>query len=211
MVQLSHPYMTTRRIIALTRWTFVGKVMSLLFNTLSRFIIAFLPRSKSLLISWSLSPSAVILETRNINSVTASTFSPSICRKQWAPFYLSVTGWIIMLRLSNDYTAGSNFKRPAWKFPAGVTMIACPLFPKEENVGSQGQKHWISVLIYSQNIGPWTPTVKSLRGHFGKEGNSELTWDWVEATKSLNLLSLISFVCLLYSVLLFQKNKFPFA
>ena len=65
MVQLSHPYMTTGKTIALTRQTFVGKVMSLLFNMLSRFVIAFVPRSKHLVISWLLSPSAVILETKN--------------------------------------------------------------------------------------------------------------------------------------------------
>ena len=65
-VQLSHPYMTTIKTIALTRWTFVGKVMSLLFNLLSRLIITFLPRSMHLLISWLHSPSAVILETKKI-------------------------------------------------------------------------------------------------------------------------------------------------
>ena len=78
MVQLSHPYMTTGKTIALTRWTFVGKVMSLLFNMLSRLVIAFLPRSKCLLISWLQSPSAVILEPRKIKSATVSTVSPSI-------------------------------------------------------------------------------------------------------------------------------------
>ena len=72
MVQLSHPYMTTEKSIALTRQTFVGKVMSLLFNMLSRFVIAFLPRSKHLLISWLQSPSAVILEFKKIKSVTVS-------------------------------------------------------------------------------------------------------------------------------------------
>ena len=77
-VQLSHPYMTTGKIIVLTRWTFVGKVMSLLFNMLSRFIIAFLARSKHLLISWLQSPSAVILEPKKIKSVTVYTFPPSI-------------------------------------------------------------------------------------------------------------------------------------
>ena len=66
MVQLSHPYMTTAKIIVLTRWTFVGKVMSLLFNMLSRLIMTFLPRSKRLLISWLQSPSAVILEPKKI-------------------------------------------------------------------------------------------------------------------------------------------------
>ena len=68
VVQLSHPHMTTGKTIALTRWTFVGKVMSLLFNMLSRFVIAFLPRSKCLLISWPQSPSAVILEPRKTKS-----------------------------------------------------------------------------------------------------------------------------------------------
>ena len=78
MVQLSHPYMTTGKTISLTRWTFVGKGMSLLFNMLSRSVIAFLPRSKSLLISWLQSPSAVILEPKKIKSVTVSIVSPSI-------------------------------------------------------------------------------------------------------------------------------------
>ena len=81
IVQLSHPYMTTGKIIALTRQTFVGKVVSLLFNMLSRLVITFLPRSKRLLISWLQSPSAVILEPRKIKSDTVSTVSPSICHE----------------------------------------------------------------------------------------------------------------------------------
>ena len=81
IVQLSHPYMTTGKIIALNRWTFVGKVMSLLFNMLSGLIIAFLPRSKRLLISWLQSPSAVILEPPKIKSLTFSIISPSICHE----------------------------------------------------------------------------------------------------------------------------------
>ena len=80
-VQLSHPYMTTGKTIALTRRTFVGKLMSLLFNMLSRLFIAFLPRSKHLLISWLQSPSAVILEPPKIKSDTVSTVSPSICHE----------------------------------------------------------------------------------------------------------------------------------
>ena len=78
IVQLSHPYMTTGKTIALTIWTFVSKVISLLFNMLSRFVTAFLPRSKRLLISWLQSQSTVILEPKNINSATVSTFSPSV-------------------------------------------------------------------------------------------------------------------------------------
>ena len=74
MVQLSHPYMTTGKTIALTRWTFVGKVMSLVFNMLSRFVIAFLPRSKQFIISWLQSPSAVILEPKKIKSLTVPLF-----------------------------------------------------------------------------------------------------------------------------------------
>ena len=78
-VQLSHPYMTTGKTIALSRQTIVGKVMTSLFNMLSRFVIAFLPRSKHLLISWLQSPSTVILETKKIKYVTLSISSPSIC------------------------------------------------------------------------------------------------------------------------------------
>ena len=81
IVLLSHPYMTTGKTIALTRWTFVGKVMSLLFNMLSRFVIAFLPRSRCLLISWLQSPSTVILEPEKIKSLTVSMVSPSICHE----------------------------------------------------------------------------------------------------------------------------------
>ena len=81
IVQLSHPYRTTGETIALTRRTFVGKVMFLLFNMLSRLVIAFLPRSKHLLISWLQSPSAVILEPRKIKSATVSFVSPSVCHE----------------------------------------------------------------------------------------------------------------------------------
>ena len=81
IVQLSHPYMTTGKIITLTRWTVAGKVMSLLFHMLSRLAITFLPRSKRLLISWLQSPSAVILEPEKIKSATFSTISPSICHE----------------------------------------------------------------------------------------------------------------------------------
>ena len=85
MVQLSHPYMTTGKTIALTRLTFLGKVMSLLFNMLSRLVIAFLPRSKCLFISWLQSPSAVILETNKIKSHTVSIVFPSICHEVMGP------------------------------------------------------------------------------------------------------------------------------
>ena len=85
MFQLAHPDMTTGKTIALTRWTFVGKVVTLLFNTLSRLIIAFLPRSKHLLISCLQSPSVVILEPKKIKSVTVYIVSPSICHEVMGP------------------------------------------------------------------------------------------------------------------------------
>ena len=85
IVQLSHPYMTTDKTIALTRRTFVGKVMSLLFNMLSRLVVTFLPRSKRLLILWLQSPCAVILEPPKIKSATVSTVSPSICHEVIEP------------------------------------------------------------------------------------------------------------------------------
>ena len=94
MVQPSHPYMTTGEIIALTRWTFVGKVMSLLFNMLPRLVIAFLPRSKCLLISWLQTLSAVILEPKKIKSVTASTFSS---------FWSDETGWHALSFLNVEF------------------------------------------------------------------------------------------------------------
>ena len=85
IVQLSHPYLTTGKTIALTMWTFVGKIMSLLFNMLSRLVIAFLPRSKRLLISWLQSPSAVILEPKKIKSASVSTVSPTIFHEAMGP------------------------------------------------------------------------------------------------------------------------------
>ena len=85
MVKLSHPYMTAGKTIALTRWSFVGKVMSLLFNTLSRFVIALLPSSKVLLISWLQSMFTVILEPKKIKFFTLSTLLPSICHEVMGP------------------------------------------------------------------------------------------------------------------------------
>ena len=85
MAQLSQPYMSARKTIALTIWNFVDKMMSLLFNMLFRFVIAFLPKSKHLLISWLQSLSAVILEAKKIKYVTVSIFPPSICHEAMGP------------------------------------------------------------------------------------------------------------------------------
>ena len=85
VVQLSRPYLTTGKTIALTRWTFASKVISLLFHMLSRLVILFLPKSKHLLISWLQSPSAVNLEPKKIKSVTVFIVSPSICHEMMGP------------------------------------------------------------------------------------------------------------------------------
>ena len=95
MVQLSHPYTTPGKTIALTIQTFVGKVISLLFNMLSRFVIAFFPRSKHLLISWLQSPSAVILEPKRIKSVTASIVSSCICHDVMGPDAMVLGFWML--------------------------------------------------------------------------------------------------------------------
>ena len=98
IVQLSHPYMTTGKSIALTRWTFVDKVVSLLFNMLSRFVLAFLPRSKWLLISWLQSPSAVILEPKKIKSVTISIVSPSLRHAVMGPDAMILVFWMFSFK-----------------------------------------------------------------------------------------------------------------
>ena len=111
MVQLSYLYMTTRKTIALTIWTFVGKVMSLLFNTLSSFIIAFLQRSNYLLISWLQSPSTVILEPPKRKSVIASTFSPSICHEVMGPDAMILVFLILSYKLAFSLSSFTLIKR----------------------------------------------------------------------------------------------------
>ena len=105
MVQLSHLYMTIGRTMALTVWAFVSKVISLFSNTLSRFVKAFLPRSKHLLISWQQSPSTVILEPKKIKFVTASTFSPSLYHEviEWDAMILA----FLMLSLKPAFSLSS--------------------------------------------------------------------------------------------------------
>ena len=98
IVQLSHPYMTTGKTTALTRQTFVNRIMSLLLNMLSRLFITFLSRNKHLLISWLLSPSAVILEPRKIKSATVSTVSPSICHEVTGPDAMTLVFWMLSFK-----------------------------------------------------------------------------------------------------------------
>ena len=107
-VQLSHPYTTTRKTIALTRQTFVGKVTSLLFNMLSRLVIAFLPRSKCLLISWLQSPSAVILEPKIIKTATVS---PSICYEVMGLDAMILVFWMLSFKLTFSLSSFTFIKR----------------------------------------------------------------------------------------------------
>ena len=110
-VQLLHPCMTTGKTIALTRQTFVGKVMSLLFNMLSRLVISFLPRSKTLLISWLQSPSAVILEPKKIKSVTISIVSPSICHDVLGPDAMILVFWMLSIKPTFSLSSFTFVKR----------------------------------------------------------------------------------------------------
>ena len=132
MDQLSHPYMTTGKTIALTTQTFVSKVMSLLFNMLSRFVIAFLPRRKHLLISWLQSPTTVILEPKKIKSFTVSIVSPSICHEVMGPDAMI---FIFLLYLNRDVKVLPN-----------LTLLQTYLLV-------------LSILMFEQSPGPpWTST-----------------------------------------------------
>ena len=115
-VQLSHPYVTTGKTTALTRWTFVGKVMSLLFNMLSRLVVTFLPRSKHLLISWLQSPSAVVLEPPKIMSDTISTVSPSISHEVMGPDAMILVSWMLSFKPTFSLSSG-GFLVPLYFLP----------------------------------------------------------------------------------------------
>ena len=111
IVQLSHPYMTTGKTIALTRRTLVDKVMSLLFNMPSKLVITFLPRSKCLLISWLQLPSAVILEPKTIKSATVSTVSPSICHEVMGPDAMIFVFWMLSFKPTFSVSSFTFIKR----------------------------------------------------------------------------------------------------
>ena len=110
-VHLSRPYMAIGKTVALTRWTSVDKVMSLLFNMLSRFVIAFLPRSKHLLISWLQSPSAVILEPKKMKSLTVSIVSPSICHEVMGPDAMILVFWMLSFKSTFSLSSFTFIKR----------------------------------------------------------------------------------------------------
>ena len=126
-VQLSHPYLTTGKTISLTRQTFVGKIMSLLFNMLSRLVITFLPRSKHLLISWLQSPSAMILEPPQIKSLTLSTISISICHEVMGPDAMILVFWMLSFKPTFSLSSFTFIKRlfsSSLSAKCGVTCIS---------------------------------------------------------------------------------------
>ena len=117
IVQLSHPYMATGKTIALTRRTFLGKVMSLLSNMLSMFVIAFLARSKCLLIPWLQSPSAVILEPKGIKSVTVSIVSPSLCHERMGQDAMILVFWMLSFKPDDAYAKSKLISALGLKIP----------------------------------------------------------------------------------------------
>ena len=121
MVQLSHPYMTTGKTIALTRWTFVDKAVPLFFNMLSRLVIASLPRGKRFLISWLQSPSAVILEPPKIKTATVSTVFPSISHEVMGPDDMILVFWMLSFKPTFSLSPLSFSSRgslvPLWLLP----------------------------------------------------------------------------------------------
>ena len=142
MVQLSHPYMTPGKTTALTIWIFVGKVMSLLIKMLSMFVLAFLPRSKCLFISWLQSPSATILEPRKIKSVTISAFSPSICHE-----VICVYMYFFFFYQRISFPDGSDGKESTFTAGDPGSIPALGRSPGEGNG---------YLLQYSYLIIPWT-------------------------------------------------------
>ena len=129
-VQLSNPHMTTGKTIALTRWTFASKGLllvkkSLLFNMLSRFVIAFLPRSKCLLISWLQSTSAVIFGTPQKKSVSVSIVSPSICHEVMGPDTMIFIFWMLSFKPASSLSSFTFIKRLFSFFPQALKNICC--------------------------------------------------------------------------------------
>ena len=124
IVQLSHPYMTTGKTKALTRQTFVDKVMSLLFNMLSRLVITFLPRSKCLLISWLQPPSAVILEPPKIKSVTVSILSPSIFHEVMGPDAMILVFWMLSFKPTFSFSSFTFIKRLSSSLLSAIRVVS---------------------------------------------------------------------------------------
>ena len=124
-VQLSHPYMTTGKTIALTRWTFVGKVMSLLLNMLSRLVITFLPSSKCLIISWLQSSSAVILEPQKIKSVTVYIVFPSVCHEVMGLDAMILVFWMLSFKMTFPLSSFTFIERLFSSSLSAMSGVIC--------------------------------------------------------------------------------------
>ena len=154
MAQLSHPYMTTEKTIALTTWTFVSKVMSLVFNRRTRFVIVFLPRSKHLLISWMQSPSSVILEPKE--TVTVPIVSPSICHEVMRPDAMIFVFWVLSFKPTFSLSSFTFIKRLIssfslrWGYVAIFKFLLYQRQDRENNISPcYFKNHLILHLIYS--------------------------------------------------------------
>ena len=167
MVHLSHPYMTTGKTIALTIQTFVSKVMSLLFNTVSRFVIAFLPRIRHLLISRLQTLPSVILEPKKIKSATASTFPPSICHEVMELDAMALMFWMLSFKLAFLLSSFTLFKKLFSSFLfSSVRVIPSPylrffiflpaiLIPAQQfGVGLSGKMFWGSEILKWDSFPP---------------------------------------------------------
>ena len=168
-LQLSHPYMTTGKTIALTRQAFVGKVITLLFNMLSRLVITFLPRSKRLLISWLQSPSAVILEHRKINSATVSTVSPSICHEVMEPDAMILVFWMLSFKPTFSLSSFTFIKRLLSSSSLSAIRVVSSaylsllIFPPAVLIPACASSSLVFLMMYSayklnkqgDNIQPW--------------------------------------------------------
>ena len=123
-VQLSHSYRTTGKTTALTRWTCVGNITSLLFNMLSRLMIAFLPRNKRLLISWLQSPSAVILEPKKIKFLTVSIVSPTICYEVMGPDAMILVFWMLNFKPAFSLSSFTSIKTLSSSLLSPVRVVS---------------------------------------------------------------------------------------
>ena len=189
--------MTTGKTIALARRTFAGKIMSLLFNMLSRLVITFLPRSKHLLIPWLKSPSEVILEPKIIKSVTVSIVSPSICYEAMGPDVMILVFWMLSFKLAWDLDHEESSVPKNWCFQIVVLekSLESPLDCKEiQSVHPKGNQSWIfirrtdaeanTLTTWYEELTPWKRPWCWERLKAGGEGDNR-GWDGWMASLSL--------------------------
>jgi len=155
MVQLSHLYMTTGKTVALTIWTFAGKIMSLLFNRLFKLVIAFLPKSKHLLISWLQSLSSVILEPKKIKSVTVSIVSPSICHEVMGPDATIFVFWMFSVKPAFSVSSLTFIKRLFSSSSLSATRVVSSeylrlsIFPPATLIPAYASSSLVFLMMYS--------------------------------------------------------------